>query len=97
MQGETKMTSRGGASAWALGLALAVHLSGGASAQQVQFACDANSDGSVDATESRQCTDAEFDRIAPAGTAGLTAEQLSAATMSGQGDRRQRRWYGLAR
>jgi len=53
--------------------------------QQVQFACDANSDGSVDATESRQCTDAEFDRIAPAGTAALTAEQLAAATMSGQG------------
>ena len=83
MQGVTTMTPHGGAIAWALGLALAIHLSGGAAAQQVQFACDANSDGSVDAAESKLCTDAEFDRIAPAGTAAdavapTTARQAAA-------------------
>jgi hypothetical protein len=64
-------------------IALSV-LAGPAVAQQIQFACDVNKDGSVDASESRLCTDAEFDRIAP-GEATLTEEQLLAKTAAQQG------------
>jgi hypothetical protein len=66
----------------ALGLSLVLH--GPAAAQQVQFACDANDDGNVDAAESRLCTDAEFDRIAP-GEQALTEERLKAMAEGGQG------------
>jgi hypothetical protein len=45
-------------------LGLCVCLTDSAAAQQIQFACDANDDGSVDAAESRLCTDREFDEIA---------------------------------
>jgi hypothetical protein len=64
-------------------LALSV-LAWPAAAQQVQFACDHNKDGSVDASESRLCTDQEFDRIAPGETA-LTEEQLLAKMSTQQG------------
>ena len=40
-----------GSTALLLGLGLGVHLGGFAAAQQVQFACAQNGDGSVDATE----------------------------------------------
>jgi hypothetical protein len=43
-----------------------------------------NDDGSVDATESRLCTDREFDTIAPGETA-LTEEQLFAKMTTGKG------------
>jgi hypothetical protein len=65
-------------------LGLCVHLTGFAAAQQIQFACDANDDGSVDVAESRLCTDREFDEIAPGETA-LTEEQLFAKMMTGKG------------
>jgi hypothetical protein len=57
-------------------LGLGVYLSGPAAAQQIQFECDEDDDGFVDATESRLCTDAEFDEIAP-GEEVLTEEVLS--------------------
>jgi hypothetical protein len=42
----------------ALGVALGTgaYLSGPAAAQQLQYACDENGDGFVDASESRTCT-----------------------------------------
>ena len=61
----------------AMALGLGMHPGGSAIAQQIQFACDANDDGFVDATESRLCTDAEFDEIAE-GEEDLTEEQLLA-------------------
>jgi hypothetical protein len=81
--GEAAMKLGFGSTALVLGLGLGLHLSGSAAAQQVQFACDQNGDGSVDATESRLCTDREFDEIAPGETA-LTEEQLF-AKMTGKG------------
>jgi hypothetical protein len=57
---------------------------GGAAAQQLQFACDANDDGFVDAKESSLCTDREFDEIA-AGEKVLTEEVLSAQASGKQG------------
>lgn len=67
----------------ALAVGLGMHPSGPAVAQQIQFACDENDDGFVDATESRLCTDAEFDEIAP-GEQVLTEEQLFAVTKGEQ-------------
>jgi EF hand len=64
-------------------LGLCFYLTGFAAAQQIQFDCDANDDGSVDAAESRLCTDREFDEIAPGETA-LTEEQLFAKMMTGK-------------
>jgi hypothetical protein len=81
--GEAAMKLWFGSTALLLGLGLGVHLSGFAAAQQVQFACDQNGDGSVDATESRLCTDREFDEIAPGETA-LKEEQLFAKMTTGQ-------------
>ena len=66
-----------GSTAVALALGLGACLSGPAVAQQLQFACDANDDGFVDAQESKLCTDREFDEIA-AGEQVLTEEVLSA-------------------
>jgi hypothetical protein len=66
-----------GSTALALALGLAAYPSGPAAAQQIQYACDANDDGFVDATESRLCTDREFDEIA-AGEEVLTEELLAA-------------------
>ncbi len=66
-----------GSTALALALGLGAYLGGPAAAQQVQYACDENDDGFVDAIESRLCTDAEFDEIA-AGEQVLTEELLSA-------------------
>ncbi len=73
-----------GSTALALGLGLALQLGGPAAAQQVQFACDQNNDASVDATESRLCTDQEFDKIAP-GEKALGEEALFAKITSGKG------------
>jgi hypothetical protein len=66
-----------GSTALALALGLGAYLSDPTAAQQVQYACNENADGFVDATESRLCTDAEFDAIA-AGEQVLTEELLSA-------------------
>jgi hypothetical protein len=49
---------------------------GVAAAQQLQYACDANDDGFVDAKESSLCMDQRFDEIAQAEV--LTEEILSA-------------------
>jgi hypothetical protein len=68
----------------ALGLGLGLYPGDPAVAQQVQFACDENDDGFVDATESGLCTDAEFDEIAK-GEDVLTEEQLLAMTKGRQG------------
>jgi hypothetical protein len=73
-----------GSTAPALALGLGAYLSGPAAAQQVQYACDANDDGFVDATESRVCTDREFDEIA-AGEQVLTEELLSARAEGQEG------------
>lgn len=58
-------------------LGLGVLPDGSLLAQQIQFACDENDDGFVDASESALCTDAEFDEIAK-GEGVLTEEQLYA-------------------
>ena len=55
-----------GSTALVLGLGLGLHLSGSAAAQQVQYACDQNDDGSVDAIESRLCTIVSSTRSRPA-------------------------------
>jgi EF hand len=62
-----------------LSTVLAVALLSGAAvaaAQQLQYACDANDDGFVDAKESRSCMDQRFDEIAQEEV--LTEEILSA-------------------
>jgi hypothetical protein len=66
-----------GSTALALALGLGAFFGDPAAAQQIQYACDENDDGFVDVTESRLCTDAEFDEIA-AGEEVLTEELLSA-------------------
>ena len=66
-----------GSTALGLALGLGMSLTGPAAAQQIQFACDEDNDGFVDATEARLCTEREFDEIAAGGEA-LTEEQLSA-------------------
>jgi hypothetical protein len=73
-----------GSTALALALGLGVHLGGSPLAQQIQYACDADDDGFVDATESRLCTDREFDEIA-AGEQVLTEELLSARAEGEEG------------
>jgi hypothetical protein len=73
-----------GSTALALALGLGAYLCDPAAAQQVQYACDENADGYVDATESRLCTDAEFDEIA-AGEQVLTEELLSARAEGQEG------------
>jgi len=67
----------------AAALGTAAYLSGPAAAQQLQYACDENGDGFVDASESRSCTERNFDELA-AGEEVLTQERLSA--MGGQGE-----------
>ena len=67
----------------AMALGTAVCLSGPAAAQQLQFACDEDGDGLIDASESRLCTEREFGDLA-AGGETLTEEQLGAL---GQGER----------
>jgi hypothetical protein len=47
-----------------LAMAFGLGLNAPAGAQQLQYACDANDDGSVDAQEAQLCTDREFDEIA---------------------------------
>ena len=63
-----------------LATALAVALlcgAGVAAAQQLQLACDENTDGFVDAKESSSCMERRFDEIA-AGQEMLTEELLTA-------------------
>lgn len=64
-----------GAIALAVALGTAACLSGPAAAQQLQYACDENGDGFVDAGESRSCTERSFEELA-AGAPALTEEQL---------------------
>ena len=73
-----------GSTALAIALGLGVHPGGSALAQQIQYACDADDDGFVEATESRLCTDREFDEIA-AGEQVLTEELLSARAEGQEG------------
>ena len=73
-----------GSTALALALGLGAYLSDPAAAQQIQYACDADDDGFVDATESRLCTDRAVDELA-AGGQGLTEEQLSAMAEGPEG------------
>ena len=73
-----------GSTALAIALGLGAYLSEPAAAQQIQYACDENADGYVDATESRACTEAEFDEIA-AGEQVLTEELLSARAEGQEG------------
>ncbi|HEX6114898.1 MAG TPA: hypothetical protein VFZ10_21560 [Geminicoccaceae bacterium] len=72
------------APALAVALGTAACLSGPAAAQQLQYACDENGDGIVDVSESRTCTERQFDELA-AGEEMLTEEGLSAASESAQG------------
>jgi EF hand len=74
----------GAAMALAVALGTGACLSGPAAAQQLQYACDENGDGVVDASESRMCTERQFDELA-AGEEMLTEEGLSAASESAQG------------
>jgi hypothetical protein len=85
-----------GSTALAIALGLGAYPAGPAAAQQIQYACDENGDGFVDATESRLCTEREFDEIA-AGEQALTEEQLSALSEGQEGMpafrvRCERRW-----
>jgi hypothetical protein len=73
-----------GSTAVAVVLGLGACLSGPAAAQQLQFACDADDDGFVNAQESKLCTDLEFDGIA-AGEQVLTEEALSAKAAGAKG------------
>jgi hypothetical protein len=73
-----------GSTAVAVVLGLGAYLGGPAAAQQLQYACDANDDGFVDAQESELCTDREFDEIA-AGEKALTEERLSARAQNQEG------------
>ena len=66
-----------GSTALGLAFGLGMSLTGPAAAQQIQFACDEDNDGFVDATEARLCMEREFDETAAGGEA-LTEEQLSA-------------------
>jgi hypothetical protein len=68
--------------ALATALGTAAYLGGPAAAQQLQYACDENGDGFIDASESRSCTERAFEELA-AGEAVLTEEQLS-STGEGQ-------------
>ncbi len=65
-------------------LGMAVYGSASAAAQQLQFACDENGDGFIDASESRLCAAREFDELA-AGEEALTEEQLGATGQGGPG------------
>ena len=73
-----------GSTALALALGLGAYQSGPAAAQQLQYACDENGDGFVDAQESNLCTDREFNEIA-AGEEVLTEELLSARSEGQEG------------
>jgi hypothetical protein len=70
--------------AFAAALGTAAYLGGPAAAQQLQYACDENSDGFIDASESRSCTEGAFEELA-AGEAVLTEEQLSGMSQGERG------------
>jgi hypothetical protein len=74
--------SRVGSMALALALGTGAYLSVPAAAQQLQYACDENGDGLVDSSESRSCTERNFDEIA-ADEEVLTEERLSAIAHGG--------------
>jgi hypothetical protein len=63
--------------ALAVALGTGAWLSGPAAAQQLQYACDENGDGFVDASESRMCTERQFDALA-AGEEVLSEEGMDA-------------------
>jgi EF hand len=67
-----------------LAVAFGLGLNVPAVAQQLQYACDANDDGFVDAQEAQLCTDREFDEIA-GGEQALTEELLKAKAESSKG------------
>ena len=64
-----------------MALGVGVYLSGSVAAQQLQYACDDDGDGFVNATESDMCTDRQFDKLAL--DDALTAEQLGAIGQQG--------------
>jgi EF hand len=70
--------------ALAVALGTGASLSGPAAAQELQYACDENGDRFVDASESRSCTEREFDELA-GGEEVLTEEQLSAMSQGERG------------
>jgi hypothetical protein len=76
--------SRVGPIALATALGTGAYLSGPAGAEQLREACDGNGDRFVDASESRLCTEREFDALA-AGEETLTQQQLSAVTQGERG------------
>jgi hypothetical protein len=67
-----------------LAMAFGLGLNAPAVAQQLQYACDANDDGFVDAQEAQLCTDREFDEIAR-GEQVLTEELLKAKAEGSKG------------
>ena len=75
--------SRVGSVALAMALGAAC-LSGPAAAQQLQYACDENGDGFIDANESRACTEREFDELA-GGEQALTEQLLTDASQGERG------------
>jgi hypothetical protein len=74
----------GVAIALAVALGTGACLSGPATAQQLQYACDENGDRFVDASESNSCTEREFEELA-GGEDGLTEQQLSAMSQGERG------------
>jgi hypothetical protein len=64
-----------------MALGVGVYVSGPVAAQQLQYACDEDGDGFVNATESDMCTDQQFDKVAV--DDALTAEQLGAIGQQG--------------
>jgi hypothetical protein len=76
--------SRVGSIALAVALGTGAYPSGPAAAQELQYACDENGDSFVDASESRSCTEREFDELA-AGEEVLTEQQLSAMSQGERG------------
>jgi EF hand len=73
-----------GAIALAVAIGTGAYLGGPAAAQQLQYACDENGDGFVDASESRMCTERAFDELA-AGEEVLSEERLGAMGQGEQG------------
>ena len=70
--------------ALAVALGTGAYLGGPAAAQQLQYACDQNSDRFIDASESRACMERAFEELASVQQA-VTEEQLSATSQGERG------------
>ena len=64
-----------------MALGVGVYVSGFVAAQQLQYACDKDGDGFVNAMELDMCTDQQFDKLAV--DDALAAEQLGAIGQQG--------------